>query len=133
MTIAEDIIEHVEFEDDNECWISNASINSSGYSYCYFRGKPTGVHIVAYITRYGEYDRSLEIDHTCKTRNCYNPNHLQAVTTIQHKNLYPLWRTRNDTCPNGHPYTRQDKWGRKCNVCRREQSLRSYYNRKQIS
>ncbi len=38
------------------------------------------VHRVAYEYIHGPVPEGLELDHLCRTRDCYNPNHLEAVT-----------------------------------------------------
>lgn len=52
-----------------------------------------------------------EINHTCRTRHCCNPNHLEAVTR-QENLLYrdsPRWYSQ-ETCSEGHPLTGDNVW-----------------------
>jgi len=128
------VIERVKTTNNDECWIWPNSKNNAGYGSVYYLGSTIGTHVLAYLTR---HERplivGLELHHRCFVKLCYNPNHLEEVTHKENIDKSVHWRSDIDTCPKGHVYSRKDKWGRKCNVCRREQSLAYYYrNREKI-
>ena len=63
------------------CWLWNGGKNGSGYGTIYLPG--TGsvyAHRYFYEHFIGKIPAGLEIDHLCKTRECVNPGHLEAVT-----------------------------------------------------
>ena len=50
-----------------------------GYGLHWFRGKWVQAHRFAYAATF-EDPGELEIDHTCRVKDCINPLHLEAVT-----------------------------------------------------
>jgi len=40
--------------------------------------------------------------------------------------------SRKSTCPQGHPYDREDSTGRRCSICRRAQKVASQWARRHI-
>ena len=80
----------------DECWLWPGYVTETGYGV--YRSQR--VHRAAYANRYGPIPDGLVIDHTCRQRSCFNPDHLKAVTqavnsrrTIQGPrgpNKYPL-------------------------------------------
>jgi len=67
------------------CWLWQGEINRNGYGTFLIRPQPgirkrKMVHIEVYVLVKGEYDRKLLLDHTCRTRNCCHPKHLEPVT-----------------------------------------------------
>lgn len=70
---------------DTPCWIWLGELNRNGYGTFITRPKPGQrkrkmAHIEMYVLVKGEYDRSLLLDHICRTRKCCNPEHLEPVT-----------------------------------------------------
>lgn len=67
------------------CWLWQGEINRNGYGTYVIRPTP-GIrkrrmaHIEVYVLVKGEYDRTLLLDHGCRTRSCCNPNCLEPVT-----------------------------------------------------
>lgn len=64
------------------CWLWKGEKNREGYGKITFMGKKRLVHRVSAML-YNGYDLNsyetagLQINHTCKHRNCYNPSHLK--------------------------------------------------------
>lgn len=61
-------------------------LNQDGY----FRkmtkeGKAIMYHRKVYEDNFGPIPEGYEVDHICRNRNCINPEHLQLLTTEQHK------------------------------------------------
>lgn len=86
------------------------------------------VHRLVYVWLVGEIPDRFDIDHLCKTRNCVNPAHLEAVS--RRENLL-----RGDTtvavnaakthCKRGHEFNEENTvWRvvrhRECRQCRRD-------------
>jgi len=109
-----------------ECWLWRGSVNNSGY------GQTAGkmIHRITYIMAYGPIPEEMELDHLCKTRNCYNPSHLEPVThseNMKRSSAGDVIRERAKLithCPKGHEYTEENtrisSGKRVCRQCHRE-------------
>lgn len=62
-----------------QCWGWLGSHKPKGYGRFWFQGHTVAAHRVAYFIHYGELGDHLEVDHTCRTVDCVNPHHLEAV------------------------------------------------------
>ncbi len=98
-----------------DCWLWTGSTSRAGYGR--WGGGSGGVrwlalaHRSAYEAMVGPIPPGLQIDHTCRTRACCNPAHLEAVTQRENlrRGIGPA-RTREvraaiTHCPVGHEYT----------------------------
>jgi hypothetical protein len=56
------------------CWIYLGALNDKGYAPIYRK---------AYKILVGEVPAGMELDHKCRVRSCWNPQHLQPVTRIE--------------------------------------------------
>lgn len=65
---------------DEECWPWRASRLPDGYGQFGFDGAVKRAHRVAYFLTYGDFDKSLEVRHTCDNPPCCNPAHLLTGT-----------------------------------------------------
>lgn len=67
-----------------QCMIWLYTHGSGGYGRVIVPGEHTikSVHKVAYEWVNGTVPDGLELDHLCRTRDCYNPDHLEAVTHL---------------------------------------------------
>lgn len=77
----------------------------------------------------GPVPAGLELDHTCNTPACVNPEHLEPVT---HQENMRRRFERRSTCPNGHPTTPENRVahydvaeGSRCLPCRRKANRES--------
>lgn len=93
-------------------------------------------HRAAWVIYRGLIPAGLTIDHLCNVRRCVNPAHLQLATVRENVLRGNGWAARNARkthCNNGHLFTPettgQQKKGRFCRICRREDYKR--YRRKQ--
>lgn len=113
------------------CWLWLAGTNGKGYGSFSVRGKKYSAHRWFYEFIKGPVNSNLDLDHLCRNRNCVNPNHLEPVTRQVNsiRGVGPaLSAARQLTkthCPRGHEYNkentyfRQNKPGRRCNICHR--------------
>ena len=62
----------------SDCWVWDGDKNSSGYGL--YEGKL--LHRLSYMHNVGQIPPGMVIDHLCRTRACYNPEHLEAVTEL---------------------------------------------------
>lgn len=61
------------------CWLWQGAKTQWGYG---VRDKRV-IHRLAYEEVHGPVDRSLDLDHLCRTRSCCNPSHLEPVTRTE--------------------------------------------------
>ena len=81
--------------------------NTKGYGNVGIEGKVRSVHRVAYEEIMGPIPAGLELDHLCRNRACYNPEHLEPVTHTENMRRGRVFDyQRNKThCPQGHLYS----------------------------
>ena len=76
------LLEKVE-KDDSGCWIWQGYRRGSDYGGLWHDGKSRYVHRLSYQVFIGEIPADGFIHHTCGTRLCLNPEHLQCTTWEQ--------------------------------------------------
>jgi len=114
--------------DEDECWTWVGGKQGQGYGQIRVAGKELLAHRLAYELFVGPIPSGRHIDHLCRTRNCVNPSHLEAVSLVENvlrgNGFYAL-NARKTHCPKGHPYSgsnlyRTPKGHRRCRQCKRE-------------
>jgi len=117
-------------------WLFTGSLNDKGYGRLWSNVKKDKeyVHILAYELWVGPIPEGKEIDHLCRVRNCFYPEHLEAVTpreNVMRGEGPAAINARKTECDNGHPFTEENtrRWtGKKgtehrtCKVCHRERA-----------
>ncbi len=112
-----------------KCWVWDRGKTLGGYGRVMLEGKKLLVHRAAYEAIIGPIPAGYDIDHLCRNRGCYNPEHLEAVTRKEN-----LRRGKGNQfigltqCPKGHPYSgsnlvivkrkRGSGSSRDCRVCK---------------
>lgn len=89
------------------CWLWSRYVRPTGYvtiNLTSAGGKQTRayIHRLSYEIHHGPIPDGMVIDHLCRVRHCFNPDHLEAVT--QKVNVARS-RRELETCRNGHPYS----------------------------
>lgn len=105
----------------SECWTGLGAKNSNGYVYVKLGGKSVPAHRIAYELAYGPIPPGLVIDHVCRNRECFNPDHLEPVTNRENirRGLAGQHNARKTHCKNGHPFdARNTRWHKGYRVCR---------------
>jgi hypothetical protein len=74
------------------CWPWRGTHESTGY--VRFRGRPA--HRVVYEALVGPIPEGLVIDHLCHNKLCMNPEHLEAVTSVENLNRRRSHPTRKE-------------------------------------
>lgn len=110
------------------CWLWQGPLDRDGYGTFHFRRRNRRAHRVGYFLLNGPIEPGLVINHTCRNRNCVNPQHLEAVTASESAmkdSSSPAYVNSQKThCPRGHPYDRQYGKQRYCSICSAEKSKR---------
>lgn len=70
----------IDIREPDECWPWLGAKTTDGYGHILANGCTTTTHRVIYADHYGEVPAGMEIDHTCRRRDCENPMHMEAVT-----------------------------------------------------
>lgn len=67
-------------EKTDGCWLWKGATAGPGYGRFRLDGVLRYAHRFSYEISVGPIPKGLEMDHLCRTKNCVNPSHLQAVT-----------------------------------------------------
>lgn len=70
---------------ESGCWEWSAGVAKPGYGMVRLEGKTALVHRAAYEEYVGPIPENREIDHQCRNRLCFNPEHLKAVTRKENR------------------------------------------------
>jgi len=114
------------FYQDEACWEWLRSKNN-GYGQYWIDGKSQYIHRVAYELFVGPIINGC-IDHLCRNRSCFNPNHLEVVSlgeNVRRGTCPAAHNISKKVCINGHPFVgdnlryvkTKSGYGRMCNKC----------------
>lgn len=125
---------------DGECLVWTGA-KAQGYGRLYRDNGSALVHRIAYELVHGPIPTGMDLDHLCRNRACFNPDHLEPVTRGENVRRGHPYRQRKETCKHGHPMTGENvrivhEKGRKpfavCVECRRK-SAREWQRRNYVS
>lgn len=122
----------VQTEHSNQCWLWPYAKYYDGYGQVVINRKTHRVYKVAFELRYGKVPDGLQLDHLCRERSCWNPDHLEVVTQQENikRGQVGLRHSSKEYCPKGHPYNEENTYhyknGRYCRECGRENCRRWY-------
>jgi hypothetical protein len=68
-------------EKKENCWLWKKQLNIWGYGKCQWKKKNMIAHRASFICFKGEIPNNLQVLHSCRNRNCINPDHLRLGTT----------------------------------------------------
>jgi hypothetical protein len=94
--------------DSNNCWNWTMYVEPRGYGRIRYKGKTTTPHKVSYLEFVGLIPEGLELDHLCKNKKCFNPDHLEPVTRKENNirsNCSSAINSRKTHCKKGHEYS----------------------------
>lgn len=110
----------------NGCWLWTGLLDRDGYGRLHHDGRMRILHRIAFQALVGPIPEGLTLDHLCRNRACFNPNHLEPVTLQE--NIHRGQRAAPKThCVHGHLYDEKNTFlqgdgVRRCKACRREQA-----------
>ena len=97
------------------CWLWTGAKDTNGYGRIKVHGQSLYAHRVSYEQHRGAIPSGLVLDHTCKHKQCFNPAHLEPVTS-QENNIRGI-RAITERRIEGHP--RPGSWWSCCTLCGR--------------
>lgn len=130
----------------DDCWIWMGHKSTGGYGQLTYQGKTNGAHRVSYIMKHGSIPAGYAVHHTCHTRACVNPDHLEILTRAEHLSAHldsvaaaaKKRHAARTECKHGHPFTEANTYlytnaqgytVRQCRTCH-NLSARQYKKRK---
>lgn len=85
------------------CWEWTGGTNGVGYGVITIRYRRLYVHRLAYSLTAGPIPAGMVIDHLCRNRACFNPEHLEAVSQAENIRRSPLVGPKSH-CIHGHVF-----------------------------
>jgi len=111
------------------CWLWIASTTAAGYGQLSVGTTMRYAHRLSYEWLIGPIPAGLDLDHTCRTRRCVNPDHLEPVTRSENnrRGLLSALRPEPMACPQGHVYDEANtyvnpKGSKVCRTCTRNRN-----------
>jgi hypothetical protein len=115
------------------CWLWQGHRSHKGYANVSYNKKSCSLHKLVWEHFNGKVPPKLQLDHLCRNRHCWNPDHLEPVTNqvnCQRGNTGQHF-AKKTKCPKGHPYSEENTYkyrgSRSCLTCRRESARRRYH------
>jgi len=123
-------------DDSAGCWLFNGYVRPDGYAVISTirdgRAAAMYVHRVAYEHFVGPIPEGLHLDHLCRVRHCFNPDHLEPVPP-RVNTLRGVAVTAHNAakthCKHGHEFSPENTHirpggGRACRECGRTKNRR---------
>lgn len=122
------------------CWEWEGATTHDGYGRIRFRGKTRVIHRVVFETFFRKVAKGNDLDHLCRNRACWRPDHLEEVTkrvNWERSHAPSTLLAKRKACKNGHPFTEENtayfyrrtkgkENVRRCRTCDRAASLRRW-------
>src|SRR3990167_1602271 len=115
-----------------DCWLWQGHTNAYGYGAIYSDGLNRYEHHIVLELMGKKVPAGLQVDHTCRVRNCVNPDHLDFVTSKENTlrgESFSAQHARKTHCVRGHEYTPENTYvrsrgsGRDCRICMRLRAI----------
>lgn len=76
-------LERYEVEPVKGCHVWSGTVNNAGYGLIRDKSKMKTVHRAMYEQIHGEIPKDKIVGHTCHTKACVNPDHLELTTRLE--------------------------------------------------
>jgi hypothetical protein len=110
--------------DDRGCWVWQGAGDGAGYALLGAKSLtgshvPIRGHVATWLLYHGDRPEGYHIHHTCETKKCVNPSHLEIMPARDHAMLHHP--SLPDECQYGHRgrIRRYAKGDRQCLECMR--------------
>jgi hypothetical protein len=117
-------------EPNSGCWLWTSTLDKDGYPLASrsrkFKPRTVRAHRALYEIVCEPIGEGLTLDHTCRTKACVNPMHLEPVTrvvNVMRGGSLGAVNARKTHCKNGHSLDNcyvNPKGERICRPCRRD-------------
>lgn len=108
------------------CWDWVGRLDPDGYSVFFVERVGVRGHRFSYEKFVGPIESGNVIHHKCHNKACINPEHLEQMTPVAHKNEHVVDAHKKQVfCVHGHEFTEENTYWypnqnkRKCRACRR--------------
>jgi hypothetical protein len=81
------IISQCRIDKETGCWIFTRYLTDRGYGALNYNGRTRKLHTITFELNGGLVPPGMELHHTCETRACCNPEHLEPKTHIDNVRL----------------------------------------------
>jgi hypothetical protein len=77
------------------CWLWTGALTRRGYGHFAFvdpkqgRRRQIGAHRFSYELIHGPLPKDILVHHKCENKLCVNPDHLEALTALEHRRTHP--------------------------------------------
>ena len=146
-TTAERLLDQIKLSDrpnpivGTHCWLWTGPTDPNGYGFIWL-GRRQGTHRAAFEVWVEPIPAGRVIDHLCRVHCCFNPDHLEPVTTRENVRRGKTGVVDQVVCINGHDlspgsanvreYTRRGFVFHVCRTCNRER-VRQFRLRRKAS
>ena len=98
----------VEFDILSGCWLWISTKDADGYGQFWHESKLVKAHRISYEHWNDKIPKGLVIEHLCRTKNCVNPQHLEAITVRQ--NIERGMSSKHDNYNRGDNHWKRKKF-----------------------
>lgn len=84
------------------CWLWPGAVDEGGYGRVLILKQSERVHRISFVLFKGAIPEGLVVDHECRVRRCYNPDHLRPMTNEANLAISPLTTMGKVICKWGH-------------------------------
>jgi len=92
------------------CWRWTGPVTEYGYGRLMAEGQSRMAHRFSYEHFVRTLTGGEVVHHSCKNKLCVNPEHLHAMTAVEHIHLEARFMRKGDYCRNGHHMSEENTY-----------------------